>query len=441
VLTGRLLLMGMLASLLPRCTPLSAWQGRGPEHLHHVELLESGGDQYLQLDGERLAAYDAIAVSTIRMGRGGAPLAFAASKQNRWHVVVNGVEGAPYDGIGELVLGGPGPTVAYAAELGSDWYVVLGAKRSRAWNAISTSTLEVGDDGRVSYVALDRKGHHVAVGPATYGPYASVGEVAHAPVSGRLAFIAGEGRRCWLRIEGDVAGDPRHRYERCSGLRWSTRGKHVAFVGESGQCARLVVDGVPLEGCGARPESLAFDHSGEHWAYVTERDGDVCIVFDTRSACGWQDADPPVFGSLGAGVIARAGGYDHVFVDGREVAAERNAGELQLSREGGHYAYLAERQWRPVVVHDGKAWRFDVVFPATLALSEDGRHWAALTGDLEHERLYFTVDGKRRTRFDFREGAWLLAQHSNTSEPGALLQSWVAAELVSSFARRSSEAR
>jgi hypothetical protein len=101
------------------------------------------------------------------------------------------------------------------------------------------------------------------------------------------------------------------------------------------------------------------------------------------------------------------------------------------SPDGKRIAYLARRQDRTLVAHEGRETVADAVVDGSLVWSRDNRHWACVAGDPKTRAIFVSVDGMHRRPFDVRELV-LLAERQSTSSPGSdnrLLQDIVSAEL------------
>ncbi len=423
-------------TLLVGCGPMRVWQGWSPDHSRQVVLVESGGEQYLQHAGADGVRYGAIAIETIRFGRNGRRLAYAALREDRWLVSIDGVESDRYRGIGEVVVGGPTDQVAFAAQREDGWHVVRGSREGEPWQALGRGTLGIGADGRLSFVGFRSERAYVVIEGASHGPYRAVVDLARAPRSGRIAFLVLQDGGCSAVVERDGGGvdtwSDRVRHDRCGELTFGGDGASLAYVGDSRGCSELVIDGAARSGCGVRHGSVRSSPEGRRFAYVREDGDEVCVVVDDSVSCGWEDAEPPVFGMEGErwGAVVRRGGRAHVVIDGRRRASHSWAADLQLSGLGPHHAYVARTADGSMVIHDGRAWEYSVVVEGTLALSDDGRHWACLTGDVETEELFVTVDGRPGARFEFAEIARLVAQYPAARDREDLLRQWVKAELT-----------
>jgi len=177
---------------------------------------------FVVVDGVEGKGYDGI-------GRGLAfspdskRIAYITKRGNKWAVVVDGlprptvtgarqnmaptrVEGRGYDGIldGSLVFSPDSTRVAYAAKRGGRWVVVVNRREGRGYDGILAGREPIfsPDSKRVAYAAKQgRKFVVVADGLAGAG-YDAVGPLVFSPDSRRLAYVAERDGKGLVVVDG-----------------------------------------------------------------------------------------------------------------------------------------------------------------------------------------------------------------------------------------------
>jgi hypothetical protein len=83
-------------------------------------------------------------------------VAYVAEKGGKWLVVVDGQEGAEYDGIleGGLLFSPDGQRVAYRAQKGEKWLVVVDGQAGAEYDVIGKGSLVFGPEGDLEYLAV-----------------------------------------------------------------------------------------------------------------------------------------------------------------------------------------------------------------------------------------------------------------------------------------------
>jgi Tol biopolymer transport system component len=304
------------------------------------------------------ADYEQVGRNLVTFSPDSRRVAFAAAREGKWHVVLDGVEGEPFDAVaGDSITFSPdGARLAYVADRGDTSLVVLDGAAGKAYDAVIDGSLTFSADGA------------------------------------RLAYVALTGGKEVLVLDGaeGIA------YERFGPPRFSRDGKHVACVATATGSSAVVLDG--NEGRALRgddqvhPASLAFSPDGERLAYVVGPPGRMRAVIDGAEGKAYEQVyDGSIaFSPEGRRVAymakragARRGPSAVVVIDGNDDKPHDGVvpGTLRFSADGRRVAYLAENVGadgtvRRCAVVDGVAGTaYDWVRDAPV-FSPDGRHFA-----------------------------------------------------------------
>jgi WD40 repeat protein len=207
-------------------------------------------------------------------------------------------------------------------------------------------------------------------------------------------------------------------YAEVSGICFSPDAEHVAFIGKDGPEQFLVLDWQELGPFDfvrpfddPRPEAepaVHFSADSRRAVYVTGTRTrgmySSSVVVDGTAGPGYIALTGPVFGpALDASRIAYAGIRDgkwRVVIDGVETPAEGViCGDILLSRDGHHAAYVVGENGKDRVVLDGVAGpEYQRIDPDCVALSPRGGRlaYAAYTGG----SCVIVLDGEEGTSCD-----------------------------------------
>lgn len=323
---------------------------------------ERAGRWQVIVDGgaERAPGWTAILAHTLRFSRDGAHLVHAAEDAAGVHVVVDGVVGPAWSGVGQLAIDEAGAHVAYAARRGRDAYAVIDGAAGPRFDDVTQLTVAP-RGGRVAYVGLAGGRSRVVIdgtlGPPLDGP---VGALRISAGGGHVVY-ATTGRGDRVICDGDERGAaPAGAIDAGSLAFVAAAGCDVAYTVAEPGGVRVVAAGVP----GPRYDEvgpLSVSRDGAHLGYAARRGATWCVVIDGREHDGGWAAEAPVF-----------------------------------SPDGTRAGYLTRRGDRAVAVVDDRPHTFDTAIEGTLAFSSDGRTWSILAGDLAREELYFAIDGVHR---------------------------------------------
>ncbi len=258
------------------------------------------------------APFDEIASGSLRFSPDGKHLAYAARRNQKWRIVLDGVDaGGPYDKVGRPRFCGWGVLLGYVARRDGKSMVVsvpvdvAGAvgTEGRAHDSILEDSLAFSFDGRHIAYAAGRRGAmsvyrdgvevNLAAPPAPGAAAAAFDQVAAGSLrfcddGSRLAFAASRGREWFVVLDGIegphyVGIDP-------TTLVFSLNGRRLAYVAEGlvadgrngpGRNGRfVVVDGVAQAVYDRIPAPPIFSSNGRRCAYVAQRGNESFIVID-----------------------------------------------------------------------------------------------------------------------------------------------------------------
>jgi hypothetical protein len=286
----------------------------------------------------------------------GNPPAYVIKRGEKWHVMLNGKLGPPYDQIGNnIIFSRDKKHMLIRASRGRYDFIVLDGIEGKERGSITENSYAFGPDGKPAYVMLDGRGRWVVIGDIENGPYDYVlGEIKFSEDGKRNAFVAERDRQRFVVIDGvegpkfdDITLD----------IRFSGDGRRYSYAGKRGGKQYAVIDGVAT----AYDEisSLVFSPDGKHLSVCARRgenwltlvDGveqgtaDIRIsriIFspDSRRFAGWAQK----------GV---KGDRQLIVIDGVPGQTYDGVSDLQFTADNRHVIYIAERAGKVMVVLDG----------------------------------------------------------------------------------------
>jgi hypothetical protein len=394
---------------------------------------ERVGSWYVVVDGSAEQAWSEILAHTLRFSRDGTHHVYVARDRGRGrdgaarddgaasnaspddtgaerdagntHVVVDGMPGAGWTGVGQLVIADD-DKVLYAARRGDEAHVVTvwpGTSSTRGPRPEGTGDLapRIGPayrnvtrlDASGAYAALAADGWHV-VNPRGElgGPYDAVQTLITRDE--HVAWIARAGAEDVVACDGEVVGRAAAAAIAGDSLVMLSRPCDLAYVAKDAAGARLVRGGMQepvydeISGLAAR---------GDHIGYAGRRAG------------RWS-----------------------VIVDGQERGAGTWASKPVFSADGARVGFLVQRDRRIAAIVDGTPHWFDTVLDGSFAFSRNGRRWAVIAGDFAREQLFFAIDGEHRVPLSSHElysaAAMRSLSDSLLGDPDDTLRAWSAAE-------------
>ncbi len=449
--------------LLSGCASTLVWTAKTPDRTRTFQVRKTVGSQSLFLDDQRIGRHDGIAVSTF--AQGGGKWAYAARSGNHWQLFHTGGHSGKWDGIGEVVYSPSGQHLAFSAERQGRWHVVLDSLQGPPFDAILKGTFRFSpDESHFAYVArraaqsavvMDQlpdpffdgvgslllgNGNHWAYSARTEsharvvqdgnkGPaYDEITELKFNFSATQTAYLARSGNR-WNAV---VEGFESRAYDHLHDLVFSPDGQFIAFAARVGGQEFVVKNGIAdsLRFKTILSGTLGFKVGSEiPFYFALQENGKFILVEDGYASSSWDEIAGPTHGMDGKqfGFAARIQKQWHVLIDGREIAAETWAGP-PLFGPAGVFGYVASRKGKMAVVVSGRAYEFDLIVGDSFQFSRDGNHWGCIAGKRNERDFFFVVDGVHRRNVDWRE-IISLTQGGASANPEAEIRGWVSAEL------------
>jgi hypothetical protein len=337
---------------LPPETALGAYHEEGSGAFSHrwlayiIEPAEDAADQslYVELNGQRLGPYSSLS-RRLAMSQGGEHIAFAAEREGKWLIVVDGEEKWEHAGLAwqwyawtpdlegrafvpqtqaVLMLFSPdGAELAYGVARGDADYAVFRNGEPGPSFATLQDLAYAGE--RVLYTAERSDGSYLVYGDAVLGPFSSLSRLEYSPdgqhfavkakkagtslliVDGEETTIPGELTALSLGAAGEVAYATRSggrdavifggqelpgQYDEVWGLTISPDGRRLAFWGRRGTRWSLVTEGGEIGSyeryyfyeIGGERYSILWDQSSTHVAYFALQPGKLVLHLDGKAA-------------------------------------------------------------------------------------------------------------------------------------------------------------
>jgi hypothetical protein len=348
------------AALAPTETRLGDYVEGGSGGFSHRWLAyiqepeEGAADQgrYVVLNGQRLGPYTNLS-RRFEFSTDGEHIAFAAEKDGKWHVAVDGQDKWQHDGLGwpwyawtadldgktyvpqtqaaGLTFSPDGEHLAYSVTVGEQWAAALDGKPGPTFETTGSDKQFV--EGKLVYWAKTSGGEVVVFGDQILGPYDSTlrvnysadgkhfvfaaekggeyalvqdgqesdpgGEVVSYAMgpTGELAYAARSGSLVKVHFGGrEMPGE----YDEIQYLTISPDGKHVAYWARQGSSWSVVTDSATFPGfdgyyairSGGEVYCLLWDKSSQNLAYLA-RSGDEGIL-----VLNGQQQTMPAFGGI-----------------------------------------------------------------------------------------------------------------------------------------------
>lgn len=272
-------------------------------------------------------------------GPGARQVLWAAKRQGKWHMVVNGEAGPAWEEIGAPFFSVGGEHMAYAARReGRHWVVVLdGQPLPGDFSDVGTEFAFNLPMVYLSSIPVILRYHKRLV---------------FSPDGKRLGFIAWQGKQRQVVVDGK----PGPLYEDIAGLRFSADGRRVGYVAKRRKEWVLVIDDKEI-GPGLKDiaSQFAFTSDGQHVLHLGKPEGEWLLYRDgqpQRSSCALLNA--PAFSADGTRLACdgKRGRDVHVFVDEEPGPALRDvlAGPI-FSPDSRHVAYVATSKGSAELLH------------------------------------------------------------------------------------------
>ncbi|MCB9594339.1 MAG: hypothetical protein H6719_16530 [Sandaracinaceae bacterium] len=442
------------------CGPVVVWHGRGPARARRAVVLEEDDRQRLLVDGAPQGEWDAIAISHLRWDEAG--LVYPARAGERWHLVVDGEAGPPYEAIGEIATAGT--RVAYAALDPEGWHVVVDGVAGPAFTSLRAGTITFGRGGRsLAYVGRDRSSERVVVdgrmGPrfdrvrglvsgAKGRAFAYVGDDedgSSVVVGGQrgerfddvleLALASEEPRWAALAVRGEALvllrdGEAFPVDDGAADLQLSPDGSHVAWVSRRGGAQGVWRDGERVGTFASVLRVRIVPRTGALLVLV-EEDGGVRVVHEGSRGPRFDTVTGPLVSAAGHwGYVGYRDAGCAVVVDGAPVFRGEWAGALELAERADRWAFVARRAGRRFVVTADGPVAVPRPFVDSLVLDPEGRRWGLAVAHVDSRRVSVIVNGREVAPLDLDEVAAGQTQPLSGRSASEVVRGIVAGEIA-----------
>lgn len=202
---------------------------------------------FLVVEGEPERAIEGIIDQTLAFSPDSQRLAYAVGRTNRSaYVVVDGLPGPVYDGIGGSV---PAGLSMVQASMRRDYH--LGVESSLIFSPDSRKVAYLAHQGGKKQVVIDAQPQEVPMDFLAGGMFFS-------DDSRHLAYGCRRGDKFFLVVDGKKGAD----YDALGHFEFSPDGNHVAFTAKQGERMLVVVDGRERAVCATVPAGPVFRADG-----------------------------------------------------------------------------------------------------------------------------------------------------------------------------------
>ena len=212
------------------------------------------------IDGREGRPYDGVGELVVTPFRH----AYAALREPHWMAVVDGAEEGGYERVDGLRMSAQG-NVAYVARRRDDHWVVHDGTASAHYAHVEPSSLRFAPDGQLSFVARTHQGQtHMVINGALGPAFDAVTPAVFAARGQRWGYIATRGRHAIVVVDGK-ASIP---YGWARELVFSPDGERHAYFARRGPFEMVAASNRRHALERVVVGTLVFDESGQHWACV-----------------------------------------------------------------------------------------------------------------------------------------------------------------------------
>jgi hypothetical protein len=375
------------------CVPHVIWTGRDPARHLRAEILAEGGSQWLRTGDVQGERFDAVGTDGIAFAPNGTALAYPALRAGKWFMISGPTTLGPFDSIADPRFSPDSSRLAFIAQSPAGFHAVVDGLPSRAFEHIQPGTLQFSrNSAHLGFVGHSNACASIVV-DGLETPCRERVLSLRITDSGKAAAVIRE-----QRSERFLFEEPGPPFDEIPEWTTSESGR-IAYAARSGSRSVVVLDGVASSPCD-RVRSLRFGDNGQRVAWI-------CLEKDLSSLV--VDGTPgPAFPSISSPVLAsRSPAFAYLARDAKgawvvfgesKLGPYSHAVDLVVSRNGQGLAFVARSKGLTRIVHNGRETPVDAVIEASLVLSDDGLHWAALTGVAATQALSLTIDGAPRRR-------------------------------------------
>jgi hypothetical protein len=324
-------------------------------------MITTGNGLAVVHNGEQGESFEAIPFKSIVFSPDGSRLAYAAYREGKQHIVLDG-KLFPYQAVTEhgILFSPDGRHAAWVVQEEEKQMVVLDGERQAAYDGIDKQGVVFSHDSQhVAYVATQ----------------------------GEQQFALRDGR------EGPLL-------DSVVGLRFTPDGKHLVYVARASGKLLLFIDDAPICEADAMGRGLVFPNHGGRYAAAIRSGDEWKVLIDGSFVGPYKNVFGLSFSPDGAHLAYVAGRGEGMFLvlDGEERRDFDAYGSLSFAPVGDRMAFTARRGALHVAVIDGKVGpAFDALAEGGVHFSADGRHtWYSGTRD---DQTIVVLDGKESTPF------------------------------------------
>ena len=361
-------------------------------------------------ENEKVRIYKKFAVGDPIISNDLNHIAFSAKKEDKWYVVIDGVENGPYEKIlkNTPVFSKNSKRVLYAGFANNKWYVIVDGKELGSYNEFSTGTPMFSLDSKhVYYGARKGKKWFAVKDGIEAGPYDDLGADFPSLSSDETQYAYGiRNDEKWAFV---INGKQSEYYDLIFKPTFSANNRLVYNV-KIGNKFYSVEDGKktgPFDGIGKL--SPVFNLDGSHIVYSIMK-GKQWIVLDNWETKGTYDGilkRTPIFSADGSRLSYGALINKKWYIITNDKKSPPYDGILQgtpiFSPFGNRlvYSFCIGKSW--FVKDEGKMYGpFDGIRRGTPVFSADGKRMAF--GAVKNYKWFVVVDGKESDKYKKIQG-------------------------------------
>jgi Tol biopolymer transport system component len=169
-------------------------------------------------------------------------VAFAAQMRPKWFVVLDGRSAKKYDEVTAPVYSPDGSKLVHFARSGMKWFLVTNRRGGRRYDSIERKSFTFSPVGsRTAFLIRKDGGFCAVVDDREEGVHDFVGPVVFSPDGKSCAYTARDGKMSAVFLNGEMISE--HEEVEPQSLSFSPLGKHLAFAARKGKTWLVVVDG------------------------------------------------------------------------------------------------------------------------------------------------------------------------------------------------------
>jgi hypothetical protein len=349
----------ILQLYIPTLVPGSITTSPDLRRAAYISRFRNG--QCVIVDGVEGQLWDGIGDHTLAFSPDSRHVAYLAGTQSKQLIVFDASPGTHYDLTlkGSLCFSPTSDRLAYGAKIGERWHVVVDAVEQPGYDHVAELVFSP-NGRRLGYAAVDQRGSFFVVDSTATRAYEGIlrNSSAFSPDSAEFACgVQDKGQQVLLRNGEEVA-----RYPGLLGRPvYSPDGRHFLHAANDGTRQFVVVDGMPCSPFDyiVLGENETFSPDGEHVSYVIKQGEHQHVTLDHVPGPPFDEiAGRSVRFSpngLSTAYAARIGNHRFAVCDGQRHAHEGdNVWSLAFSPNSERLAYVVVNGRRHSVVVDDR---------------------------------------------------------------------------------------